>query len=220
VGSFWSDNKISFHCHFSLDFVFPQIASISWVHVRGLEDASTDIYRENSPVSGIDAASQSSLNSPVSATGQVASSRDMPVPEPGTPIEIICRRFQTTDNQIRSARFQTAARSLLRMVLNYKSMSHILLRLGLQERDTPFVPLQTVTLPGGLVVSAGEVVGHFGWTMESFKRKAVWYGWAERAASSQEWNEPTPSELFQSLNHIGVHCLLCNFDFVTYSRWS
>ena len=160
--------------------------------LRGLEDVSTDSDRENSPVSEIDAVFRSSSNSPVPVIGQAASSQDMPVLEPGTSIETICHRFQITDDQIRSARFQMAAKPLLRMVLNCKSMSHILQQLGLQERDAPFVPLQTVTLPRDLIVSAGEVVKHFGWNVESFKRQTAWYEWAERAASSQEWNGPPP----------------------------
>jgi hypothetical protein len=222
----WAPSSLTIKSHFIVIFdwvsSFPKsplsvrpvrrISITDWL--RGLEDASTDSHQENSPVSEIDAAFQSSSNSPVPVTGQAASSRDMPVLEPGTSIETICHRCQITDDQIRSARFQAAAKSLLRTVLNYKSMSHILLRLGLQERDAPFVPLQTVTLPGDLVVSAGEVVEHFGWTMESFKRKTVWYGWAEQAASSQEWNEPTPSELF----HFTILVCLAYFAISTLSR--
>ena len=161
--------------------LFSSPVNADWL--RGLADASTDISRTNSPALGT--AAQFVQSTAAQGVSNLV---------PGTPIEVVCRQHAISDGEMRSAMFLTTEKSLLSMVHNYRQMSHILSQLGLQQRDAAFIPSQAVLFPGGLVLSAGDVVKHFGWTAESFKHKSVWFGWAEDVAVSQEWNGSPPSE--------------------------
>jgi hypothetical protein len=79
----------------------------------------------------------------------------------------------------------------------------------LQERDAPFAPLQMVTLPDALAVSTSEVFKQFLWTAESFRRKTVWYRWAEQAKSSQnvmDSPQVSSSELFHFTVSVWYRC--------------
>ena len=114
---------------------------------------------------------------------------------PGTSIEVVCHKCGISDDEMHSAMYATTEKSLLSMVCNYQQMLHILSQLGLQQCGVVFLHSQTILFPGGLVLSAGDIVKHFGWTAESFKHKLVWFGWAEDAVASQEWIGSPPGEL-------------------------
>lgn len=176
--------------------IFSNPVNADWL--QGLADASNKTSRTNSPASaGVGANHQQSTNSPARFATQFVQStapQDMPELTPGTSIDVVCRQYAISDDKMRSAMFVTTEKSLLSMVLNYQQMSHILSQLGLKQRDAAFIPSQTVSFHGGLVLSAGDVVKHFGWTAESFKHKSVWFGWAEDAVALQEWSSSPPGE--------------------------
>jgi hypothetical protein len=186
--------------------------SVAWL--RGVANASNDITRTNSPASGMGSNYQQSSNDPRSAItqfGETTPSQNAPEFLPGTPIEMVCTRHGIANNIMRSAKFLTTEKSLVKMVQNYKWMLHILRCVGLQECNAAFAPLRKVEFPGGLILSAGEVVKHFGWAVESFKHKNVWYGWAEEAAGSREWAGTPPSELHDCATiHMYSYSLFCS----------
>jgi hypothetical protein len=173
--------------------------SVAWL--RGVANASNDITRTNSPASGIGSNYQQLSNDPgpdITQFSETTPSQNTPELLPGTPIETVCTHHGIANNIIHSAKFLTTEKSLVKMVQNYKWMLHILRCVGLQECNAAFAPSRTVVFPGGLILSAGEVVKHFGWAVESFKHKNVWYGWAEDAAGSRKWAGTPPSELHDS----------------------
>ena len=127
--------------------------------------------------------------------GQMTALQNVPNLTPGTSINMVCKHHAIMDDLMRYAKFLTMEKSLLAMVKNYKWILHLLRCLGLQDSNMLFTPSQTITFSGGLTLSAGDVVKHFGWTADSFKHKSVWYRWAAEVAVSQEWAGTPPSEL-------------------------
>jgi hypothetical protein len=90
---------------------------------------------------------------------------------------------------------------LLGMVLNHRSMLHLLNTFGLLENNV-FVDAKTITLYDGQVLSSVNVIKKFDWSTDSFKPKRTWYGWAEEAAQSSEWGGPIPGRFL----FLFVHC--------------
>jgi hypothetical protein len=179
--------------------LFTTPVSVAWL--RGVANASDEIARTNSPASAMGFNHQQSLNDPGSGVTQFSeatSSQNAHDFLPGTSIETVCTHHGITNDIMHSAKFLTTEKSLVRMVRNYKWMLHILKCIGLQERNAAFAPLRTAAFAGGLILSAGEVVKHFGWAVDSFKHKNVWYGWAEEAVESREWAGTPPSKSHDS----------------------
>jgi hypothetical protein len=177
---------------------FTTPVSVAWL--QGVADASNNITRTNSPVSsmGTDYQQLSNPGSAITQFSEITPSQNMTELIPGTPIETVCRHHGISNDILLSAKFLTHEKVLVKMVQNFKWMSHILRCIGLQEHNTSFVASRTVIFAGGLILSAGEVVKHFGWAVDSFKHKNIWYGWAEDAVRSQEWAGTPPSELHDS----------------------
>lgn len=78
-------------------------------------------------------------------------------------------------------------RSLTEMVSNYNNMKKILAKLDLLGAHP------SVTFHGGRVLTADEVLGHFGWSVTSYSHKTTWYDWAEGAAQ-RRWKGNIPGE--------------------------
>jgi hypothetical protein len=172
---------------------FTTPVSVAWL--RGLPNVFHDITRTNSPASNIGSDYQQ-LSDPGRAVTETTPSQKVTKLVPGTPIETVCTRYGITNDVFHSAKFLTTEKLLVKMVRNYKCMLHILECIGLQEHNASFVSSRTVTFAGGLMLSAGDVVKHFGWAVELFKHKSVWYGWAEEVVRSREWVGAPPSELY------------------------
>jgi hypothetical protein len=201
---------------------FTTPVSVAWL--QGVADASNSVTRTNSPASGMgtDYRQLSNPGSVITQFSETTPSQNIiqfsettpsqnitqfseTTPSqnttefiPGTPIETVCRHHGISNDILLSAKFLTNEKVLVKMVQNFKWMSHILRCIGLQEHNTSFVASRTVVFAGGLILSAGAVVKHFGWAVDSFKHKNVWYRWAEDAARSREWAGTPLSELHHS----------------------
>ena len=139
-------------------------ATVEWL--QDLANASNDMSRINSPSPCVDANYQLS-DSPVPTItnlefGQMTTLQNVPNLTPGTSINIVCKHHAVTDDMMGYAKFLTMEKLLLAMVKNYKWMLHILRCLGLQDNNMLFTPSWTITFSGGLTLSAGNVVKHFG----------------------------------------------------------
>ena len=162
----------------------------------GLGDSSADASRTSSPMFGMDVNQQSSDSVLASQLPSRPVSQDAIGAHlvPGTNVETVCRLHGITDDVSRAAKYKSAEKKLLGMVLNHRHMLEILVKLGLQERyGTIFIPSKSVTYAGGLQLAALDVVTAFGWSGDSYKHKTLWFGWAAEA-SSRQWVKSIPSK--------------------------
>lgn len=172
------------------------IAALTSLH--GLGDASSDGSRMGSPAI-VMAVNRQLSESPL--TGQFPST---PILQgvagahlvPGTSVETVCRSHGITDEALQAARYKSAEKTFLGKVLNHRHMLEVLVKLGLQERfGTIFMASRSVTFAGCLQLAAVNVVTEFGWSVDSYKHKTVWFGWAEEV-SSRRWARAIPGEYF------------------------
>src|SRR6266436_1446092 len=168
--------------------------------LRGFGDVSSNPSRTSSPGFGL--TSRQSSNSPVTARDPSPSPHlqgviEVPLTQ-GTSIESVCVRHGIAEGTLRAAKYNAAEKGFLGMVVNHQKMLEVLVRLGLQDRySTVFVPTRTVAYAGGLHLSAGEVVRAYGWSVDSYKHKTLWFGWAEEVSSLRwTWKGPVPSKSF------------------------
>ena len=81
------------------------------------------------------------------------------------------------------------------MATSHQAMVQILNTLGLLEKNL-FSDVKSVTFRDGQVFSATDIVKDFQWSLDSFRHKCTWYGWAEHAAMQLVWKGPIPSWSF------------------------
>jgi hypothetical protein len=168
--------------------------------LRGFGDVSTNPSRTGSP--GFSLTGRQSSNSPVTTRDPSPSSHLPGMTEAqltqGTSVEDVCAWHGIVESALGAAKYNSAEKSFLGMVLNHRKMLEVLVRLGLQDRySTVFVPARTVAYAGGLHLSAQEVVKAYGWSVDSYKHKTLWFGWAEEVSSSRWiWKAPVPSKSF------------------------
>jgi len=151
------------------------------------------ISREESPVGGlgVSTSSHSHLSGNQATFDRLLSHP----PSTHTATDVIClvhnEVADITEDALTSAKYNSSAGALLSMVLNHRSMVQILDWLGLWEKSA-FSDTKTVVFQGGQVFSSAEIVRQFGWSLNSFRHKSTWYGWAEVVATSFKWNAPIP----------------------------
>ena len=178
------------------------LAGSSGGGLHGFSDLSSNPSRTSSP--GFNLASRQS-NSPVTAHDPSPLSHVQDMTEAqltqDTSIENACVLLGIAEDALRASTYNAVEKGFLGMVLNHRKMLEVLVRLGLHDRyGTVFVPTRTVAYAGGLHFSAGEVVRAYRWSIDSFKHKTLWFGWAEEVSSTRwQWKGPIPSESFFSL---------------------
>ncbi|KIM71614.1 hypothetical protein PILCRDRAFT_93785 [Piloderma croceum F 1598] len=166
--------------------------------LRGFGDVSTNPSRTGSP--GFSLTGRQSSNSAATTRDPSPSSHLPGMTEAqltqGTSVEDVCAWHGIVESALGAAKYNSAEKSFLGMVLNHRKMLEVLVRLGLQDRySTVFVPARTVAYAGGLHLSAQEVVKAYGWSVDSYKHKTLWFGWAEEVSSSRWiWKAPVPNQ--------------------------
>jgi hypothetical protein len=165
--------------------------------LRGLDDVPSNTSRTGSPALGT-ITNQHLPGSPASYQSlHTLQSQDMSEAQlvPGTSIEAVCRCRGIAEEVFRAAKYNVNEKTLLGMVLNHRHMLEVMVGLGLQDRYGIFVSTRTHVYAGGLQLSAGGAVTACGWSVDSYKHKTVWFGWAEDAAS-RRWAGSVPSACF------------------------
>jgi hypothetical protein len=183
--------------------------------LHGLGDASFDTSRTGSPMIGT--AINRQLSDSPSAHHSTPFSQDNAgiYLVPGTSVETVCRSHGITDAASQAAQYRPAEKTFLGKELNHQCMLEVLVKLGLQERyGTIFMPSRSVTYVGGLQLAAVEVIMAYGWSVDSYKHKTVWFGWAVEV-SSRQWVKPIPS---MYLCVVLCHLLISNLSVISNLR--
>jgi len=70
-------------------------------------------------------------------------------------------------------------------------MAEVLVALGIQDR-LDSATLKAVTIDG-VELTPTSVLKEFRWSLESYKHKCQWFGWADNMAQAFEWASPVPT---------------------------
>jgi hypothetical protein len=194
--------------HSPIGFQAPSpIGALTSLH--GLSDASFETSRTGSPTIGMAINRQLSDSPSAHQFPSTPFSQDSAGDHlvPGTSVETVCRSHGITDEALRAAEYKPAEKTFLGKVLNHRRMLEVLVKLRLQERyGIIFTPSRSVTYVGGLQLAAVDVLMAYGWSIDSYKHKTVWFGWAEEV-SSRQWVKPIPSKCLSVLS-----CATCLFQ--------
>ena len=134
---------------------------------------------------------------------------------PGTSVETVCHSHGITNEALQAAEYKPGEKTFLGKVLNHRHMLDVLVKLGLQDHyGTTFMPSWSVTYTGGLQLAAVDVIMAYGWSVDSYKHKTVWFGWAEEVSSCQ-WVKPIPSK---ELCVVLCNWLIPNLSIISSSR--
>ena len=91
-------------------------------------------------------------------------------------------------------RSDTHHKSLFNMVKNFKALSVLLCKVGLPGyRQDPNCTMPTaIIVAGDLSFKSDLIIRDRGWTIDTYKKKAKAYLWAEKAVTTKKWKGPPP----------------------------
>ena len=117
---------------------------------------------EDSPASGVAASTTSHSHLSGSSGRPIGHLLCLPPPS-NNHHDLFRQQFGVTNDTLVSAKYNGSEKSLLGMVLNHRSMLHLLNTFGLLENNI-FVDAKTITLYDGQVLSSVDVIKNFDWS--------------------------------------------------------
>jgi hypothetical protein len=213
----WGPLGVVCDTHFIVIFYKPPTAVANMTHLFALDSYSSGASHalssgpasQNSPASRSDERLQAWVNTQTGGSDDSPQSQSI-ISRAESPasaafahtsqtttsaIAYLLHEFKISESCLKAAKFNSGERVLLAMVTSHRAMVQILNTLGLLEKNM-FSDAKSVTFRDGQVFSATDIVKEFRWSLDSFRHKCAWYGWAEHAATQLVWKGPIPSRFF------------------------
>jgi hypothetical protein len=99
-------------------------------------------------------------------------------------MQSLCQILCLDDSITAEARFSSGEKSLIRQVANFNAMHDVLHHIGFQRGRSGKGEQHSSY---GFKVTTVMALGHFGWTLSTYRHKAEIFIWADKEASHKSW---------------------------------